>query len=136
MRFDWRHAEERLWGALSAPAPGWLAVGFNTEPTLRGTRFVIAAVAEDGAVRAEEHVAQVPDHVPVEALGGISDLRHVEGRRMGDRSEIAFSLPHRSSDGLAPPLGPGIATHLMLAWSPEADFTHHSAWRGHFDVLL
>lgn len=133
--FAWRHQGDRLYGDLSAPAEGWLAVGFNDEPTLKGTRFVIGAV-DANAVRAELHIADPPHHQPIEALGGLSDIRNLQGRRENGRSLLAFSLPHRSTDRFAVDLMPGRSIHLMLAWSNEPDFAHHSAWRRHVDVIL
>ncbi|MGI9484956.1 MAG: DOMON domain-containing protein [Geminicoccaceae bacterium] len=133
--FAWRHRGDRLHGNLSAPTRGWIAVGFNDEPTLKGTRFLIGSLGDD-KVRAEMHIADPPHHQPVEALGGFSDIGDLQGQRENDRTRIAFSLPHRSTDRFAVDLMPGRSIHLMLAWSHEPDFAHHSAWRRHVDVIL
>ena len=133
--FAWSHRVGRLFGELSAPTKGWLAVGFNDESILKGTRFLIGVV-DDKAVRAEMHIADPPRHQPVESLGGLSDIRDLRGQWESGRSRIVFSLPHRSTDRFAIDLMPGRSTHLMLAWSHEPDFAHHSAWRRHIDVIL
>ncbi len=133
--FGWHHLGDRLFGDLSVPTKGWLAVGFNDEPALKGTRFVIGVV-EANAVRAELHIADPPHHQPIESLGGLSDIRNLQGWRENGRSQIAFSLPHRRLDRFAVDLMPGRSIHLMLAWSNEPDFAHHSAWRRHVDVTL
>ncbi|MEO0362725.1 MAG: DOMON domain-containing protein [Pseudomonadota bacterium] len=136
VRSRWRHRAGRLYGRLSAPTLGWLAVGFNDRPTLAGTRFVIASVSQDGRVVGDERVARPPRHVSVAEAGGRPALTNLSGRRTGSGTEIAFSLPNRFDDGVGPDLPPGAAIHLMLAWAHEPDFDHHSAWRGHFDVNL
>ena len=136
MDFNWRHIEDRLFGRLSAPGSGWLAVGFNRDRQLAGTRFVIAAVAGQ-EIEAEVHVAQPPNHRSIEELTGQpSALADLSGHFDGRRSALAFSLPHRTSDRWSQDISSGQRSHLMLAWSHEADFTHHSAWRGHKDVVL
>lgn len=136
MDFLWSHADGRLHGRLNAPGTGWLAVGFNAERTLRGTRFVIAAVATPPP-RAEVHIAQPPEHRSVEDLTGQpSGLGDVAGGYADGRSTLSFSLPHQSGDRFGHDLSPGRTIHLMLAWSHEPDFDHHSAWRGHTDVTL
>ena len=136
MEFGWRHEADRLYGDLSAPGTGWLAVGFNDARRLDGTRFVIAAVAE-APPRAEVHIALPPDHRTVEALtGSPSGLGDLTGRFEDGRSILSFSLPHRTADRFSRDLSPGRTTHLMLAWSHAPDFDHHSAWRGHVDVVL
>lgn len=133
--FAWQHRDDRLFGDLTAPAEGWLAVGFNDEPALRGTRFVIGVIG-DASIRAELHIADPPRHRQIEVLGGVSDLRDLKGKQEDGRSRLSFSLPHRSTDRFAVDLMPGRSIHLMLAWSNEPDFTHHSAWRRHVDVIL
>lgn len=136
MAFTWRHEADRLHGDLSAPGTGWLAVGFNDARRLEGTRFVIAAVA-DTPPRAEVHIALPPDHRTVEELTGRpSGLGDLTGRVEDGRSALSFSLPHRTADRFARDLSPGRPIHLMLAWSHAPDFDHHSAWRGHVDVVL
>jgi len=133
--FSWTHRQGRLFGTLSAPTHGWLAVGFNDEPTLRGTRFLIGVVQE-ASVRAELHIADPPSHRSIETLGGESDIRDLDGQRKGGQSILSFSLPHRSSDRFAVDLTSGSSIHLMLAWSHEPEFNHHSAWRRHANVTL
>ena len=133
--FAWSHRGGRLFGDLSAPTKGWLAVGFNDEPVLKGARFLIGMV-EGSVVRAEIHIADPPHHQPVESFGGLSDIRDLQGQHESGRSRLAFSLPHRSTDRFAVDLMPGRSIHLMLAWSHEPDFAHHSAWRRHVDVTL
>ncbi len=133
--FDWFHRDGRLFGTLTAPMPGWLAVGFNADQQLAGTRFVIAALIES-RLRAEEHVALVPDHPEIGTLGGTSGLADLSARQQDGRTRLAFSLPHVGTGLHAMDLSPGTRSHLMLAWSHDPDFDHHSAWRRHYDVTL
>ena len=137
MTFDWTHRDGRLHGRLTAPAPGWLAVGFNELRGLTGTRFVMAAVASSGAVTAQERFTVRPGtHSEVGALGGRRTLADLAGRIDGPTTTLDFSLLHAAGDTMAADLRPGAQTHLMLAWSHAPEFTHHSAWRRHFDVVL
>lgn len=133
--FTWHHQADRLRGTLSAPSAGWIAVGFNEVRTLRNTWFVIASVAAK-PIRVEEHIALVPDHRNIVDMGIRSSIDHVSGFHRQGRSQLEFSLPHALPKRPALRLGPGTKTHLMLAWSHEAEFDHHSAWRRHYDVVL
>lgn len=133
--FSWKHKTGRLFGELTAPTEGWIAVGFNERRTLKNTRFVIAAVSMS-PIRAEEHIALVPDHRNVAALGLPRTLDHVSGSYSQGLSRLEFSLPHQFPERPALRLVPGASLHLMLAWSQNTDFTHHSAWRRHHDVQL
>jgi hypothetical protein len=126
-QFAWQHASGRIVCAFAATADGWIAAGFNAVRDLRGTRFAIAA-APPGIVA--ERLAQVPNHIaaPVPAL--------LEARveRNGARVHLHFVFPQEIPGG--PRLAPGARAHVMLAWSHDRDFAHHSAWRRHFDVVL
>jgi hypothetical protein len=132
--FDWRHSGDRLHGTLTAPTRGWIAVGFNMSRRLSGTRFVISITRPKPT--AEMHVALVPEHPTIEFLGGRSGLADVSGRSDDTQSTVKFSLPHLNAAPFDLDLSPGTPVYLMLAWSHEADFAHHSAWRRHLDVVL
>lgn len=134
MEISWHNANGRLHVRLSARTRGWIAVGFNSKRDLKGTRFVIASVA--GPLRAEEHIAQVPAHKEVTALGLAPALQDVQGQYKAPLSHLSFSLPETFPDQPNLALAPGAEVYLMLAWSHEPDFDHHSAWRQHFDVTL
>ncbi|MEO1016222.1 MAG: DOMON domain-containing protein [Pseudomonadota bacterium] len=136
MVFSWSHSDDRLVVELTAPAPGWLAVGFNAETTLIGTRFVMAAVVPEGEIRAEEHLAVPGGHADITELGGVFGVADLGGKIVEGMSEVSFSLPHRADDANAVTLVAGTPVYLMLAWAHEPEFGHHSAWRRHFEVTL
>lgn len=133
--FKWHHQDGRLFGELSAPTDGWIAVGFNAEKSLRGTYFVMAAVST-ASFHAEEHIAIVPQHKRIAELGWSETLVRLSSSYTNGRSQISFSIAANPDlqHGIA--LWQGAQTHMMLAWSHESDFNHHSAWRQHFDVTL
>ncbi len=133
--FRWRHEAGRLHATLAAPTPGWIAAGFNEARTLSNTRFVIAAVST-APIRVEEHIALVPDHQEVGRLGLPRAITDVSGYYDSGLSHLAFSLPQNFPERPSLRLSPGSKTYLMLAWSDEPDFDHHSAWRRHYDLIL
>jgi hypothetical protein len=129
------HRDERLFASFSAPTRGWLAVGFNNFQRFEGSRFVIGH-AKGSTIRIEEHIAIVPDHVPVQELGLQAAVQDASIHSEAGRSRLEFSWPHRFADTDNPSLDAGQLTFIMLAWSQEPDFDHHSAWRRHFWVRL
>lgn len=135
MRFDWRHVDGRFVAILQGPTSGWIAVGFNERRRLAGTRFVIAHVST-GEALAELHHAEVPTHRNVTEFGAKPDLRITDHGYDGHVSRLAFTLPLEGRGAHSLSLTPGTESYVMLAWSHARDFEHHSAWRGHFDVIL
>ena len=133
--FQWYHQGNKLFGKLSAPTDGWFAVGFNGGQSLRGTYFVIAAVSSV-PINAKEHIALVPQHKRLGELGWDETLVPLESSFSNGRSEISFSVVARPDPPHGVALNPGAQTHMMLAWSRDVDFDHHSAWREHLDITL
>ncbi|WP_300064466.1 DOMON domain-containing protein [uncultured Roseobacter sp.] len=129
------HENRRLHAQFGAPTDGWLAVGFNNEQVLEGTRFVIGAM-KNGSFHAEKHIVVGPGHPTVQSLGYEATVTGVTGEVTATHSTMAFSLPHVFPDTSSPSLSPGKTTHLMLACSQDANFSHHSAWRRHLDITL
>jgi hypothetical protein len=129
------HADGRLFATFTTPTIGWVAVGFNNQHRLKGTRFVIGAM-NGNAFHVEEHIAVVPHHPRVQDMGLAAAVEDVAGSVSKNSTTIAFSLPEVLVDSDNPTLLPGASSYLMLAWSHEADFNHHSAWRQHFAVEL
>lgn len=117
----WHVDDEVLHGQVQAPGPGWVAVGFNDQEVLAGSRLVMLAV-RDGQVVGEEHRAEPPDHpvrgvIPEENLVGRVDERGLL---------VTFEIPLASPDLT---LASGQEVYLTLAWSRDPDFGHHSARR-------
>ncbi len=129
------HHGARLHGELTAPTRGWLAAGFNLAAQLRDTRFMIAATCV-AYQRFEEHIAVVPQHHSVVSLGLTPNLADTSGDCDKRTSTARFSFPDQFPDGPPLCLAPGTRVQVMLAWSHEPDFDHHSAWRRHVEVEL
>jgi len=129
------HANGRLISTFTAPTLGWIAVGFNNQQRLKGTRFVIGAMIGN-SFYAEEHIAVVPDHPKVQELGLEAAVDGVVGSVSNNETTMQFSLPNIPIDSDNPTLLSGTSSYLMLAWSHHTDFDHHSAWRRHFPVEL
>lgn len=129
--FEYWHEGGRLYSTFSAPTTGWVAVGFNNEERLEGTRFVIGARVGN-SFHAEEHIAVAPSHPNVQDLGLATAVEDVVGNASESTTTMRFSLPHLLADSDNPTLLSGTRSYIMLAWSHHTDFEHHSAWRRHF----
>ncbi|MEM6312306.1 MAG: DOMON domain-containing protein [Pseudomonadota bacterium] len=134
-QFAFWQGQGRLHARFTAPTDGWLAAGFNNDQRLEQTRFVIGAMRA-GGFYAEEHIAVGPGHPTVQSLGFAPAVTDVVGEIWSNRSTMAFSLPHVFPDTPNPRLTPGTTTYLMLAWSQDTDFQHHSAWRRHLTITV
>lgn len=118
-----------------APTDGWLAVGFNNQADLAGTRFLISAL-ENNVLRHAEHIARQPAHEPIERLGGNTEFFSITMSQTGSGSALIFSVPRNIAPPFPLDLSLGATATLMLAYSTDTDFTHHSTWRRHFPLTL
>ena len=112
MTMKWRRDGETLRIELSSRVDGWVAVGFNREPTLGGSRLFMARV-QAGVAHVEEHWTRPPNHGPID----LQTATEVDGNEQ-DGTTASFAVT----------LAPG-AWHTTLAWSRDDDFDHHSAVR-------
>ena len=135
MSVRWYVEGDELFVTMKAPTTGWVAVGFNTQPTLDGSLLILGAV-ENGKVRVEEHIAQPPKHPTRISLGGSNALRRFEAKEQDGETQVSFVLNLAARDRLAPALSLGALVHLTLAFSQEDDFDHHSIMRTSVQITL
>jgi DOMON domain len=135
VRFQWRIDGARLHGCMTAATSGWLAVGFNTGQELAGARLVMGRVVR-GQAHAEVHLAQPPNHHHRVSRDGGERVGQVNGQQHQGRTQVCFTMALDAADDDDVSLQAGQEIHLVLAWSHEADFQHHSAQRGALQITL
>jgi hypothetical protein len=133
VEFRWTLDGRLLRGCMRARTHGWVAVGFNTQPTPDGARLVMGRVV-DGQAQIEVHRAQPPRHARI--AGADHVVRVVGSVQEASVTRVCFVMPLDPIDPADVTLAAGSPTHLVLAWSHEADFDHHSADRGAVDLQL
>lgn len=133
MAMRWGFHRDRLFIEMAAPTMGWVAVGFNMRRQLSGSLLIMGAVLSTGIVHVEDHaILRVGEHQSRSALGEASLLANVSGsqaRRGRAHTQIQFSLPTSSNDNYMLLLTRGMDYHLIMAYSVETDFQHHSRVR-------
>jgi DOMON domain len=134
--FQWSIKDNgHLLGCMEAKTSGWVAVGFNTRDGLEGARLVMGRVV-GGKAHAEVHIAKPPQHFHRVTEDGAERVTNVTGRLVGGTTTVCFTMPLEAADTEDVPLVAGKKVHLILAWSHEDDFQHHSAQRGSRDIVL
>jgi sugar lactone lactonase YvrE len=128
--FHWIHDGEYLYGALTAPTEGWVAVGFKPEVAMQGANYVYGYVA-DGEVEAFDMWGAQPrgpgSHPPDVDLGGTDDIVAFGGQEADGTTTFEFQIPLDSGDEYDKPLEIGQSHDILLAWGPTDDFAYHGA---------
>jgi hypothetical protein len=136
MSVQWAFHGDQIEFTLSAPSQGWLAIGFNESSALPGTYLVMGRV-QDGAAEVVEHKTLAPgDYRPIYTLGGQASVSGVNGQETSAGTTVRFCLPQYVADGFHRKLSPGSRWSLLVAFSREDDFRHHSMMRTHLPVTL
>lgn len=136
MHLEWAFQGEWLHLTMQAPTRGWLAIGLNTSEGLAGTNLMMAAVQEAEVRLSDRYILAPGEHRSVEELGGVPSLILLEGRESAEQTSITFKMPVRASDRFHYNLEAGKKYHLLLAYSLEDDFMHHSIMRCAVEISL
>jgi DOMON domain len=135
VRLQWVIRDQTLHACMEATTRGWVAVGFNTKPTLDGARLVMGRVV-NGRVEAQVHIAKPPHHIHRLTPQGAERLSNVMGVHESSKTRICFNMPLAAVDAEDVQLRAEQNTHIVLAWSHESDFDHHSAQRNAVQAKL
>lgn len=136
MEVRWRFTEDQIELEMSAPTTGWLAIGFNGRSGLTGTNLIMGSVANGETTLSDQYVSRPGDHRPISEHGGKSWLQLVDGEETDSQTRIRFLLPRGQSDQWHHALTPGKNLYLLVAFSREDDFAHHSMMRTEVKIEL
>ncbi|MGB3467735.1 MAG: DOMON domain-containing protein, partial [Cyclobacteriaceae bacterium] len=129
MQVSWHYEGETIAIELKAPTTGWLAIGFNEKPSLKGTYLVMTRIRNDIPLIEEHYTFDHGDYRSFKSLNLKSNVSAVSGCEIIGKSKIRFSLPVNSDGKFTKLLKKGMKYYLILAFSRSDDFQHHSVMR-------
>ncbi len=136
MKVFWTFEGKDIRFQITAPTEGWVAIGFNTRDELKGTNLIMSQVVNDFPVLSDRYILVAGDHRQVQDLGGIAAATLVSGKETPMCTRIELVVPIKASDRFHHELLPGSSIHLLLAYSQEDDFDHHSLMRTSLKIQL
>ncbi|MDW3646953.1 MAG: DOMON domain-containing protein [Bacteroidia bacterium] len=136
MLVSWEEKGEYLEFEVSAPSQGWLAVGFNEEEGLAGTHLIMAAVRGKSVHLSDRFILKAGDHRALSELGVGEKLELISGEENASGSRVSFRIPKLSQDDYHKNLLPASSFHMLMAYSREDDFTHHSMMRTSVKITI
>lgn len=137
MTFAWAYANTQLHIALRAPTRGWVAIGFNQRNQLAGTNLIMGAILPNGTVHVQDrYIMRAGLHRAKAELGAHDRVGNAWGIENRNTTDIRFSLPITANDRYSYTLARGQQWHVLLAYSVDDDFMHHSRMRTHTIVQL
>lgn len=132
----WEIEKEEIHFEMEAPTDGWVTIGFNETTSLAGTYLLMGRVRNGKAEIVEHYTDRPGSYKPITDYGVPSQIAKVSGDEKGNATKLCFSIPIKKASKYHKELSLGTKWNLLLAYSLDDDFQHHSIMRTSTTVEL
>ncbi|MDX1958280.1 MAG: DOMON domain-containing protein [Leptospiraceae bacterium] len=136
MNVSWKYEDKFLIFRMRSKSKGWMAIGFNETSELKGTKLIMGAITKDSVVVSERYIIEPGVHKSLTELGLKEEIQIQNYKEVNGIKEIEFKLPVASKQKFSKNLTRGNKIHLLIAYSLENDFMHHSISRTSIPIEL
>ena len=136
MVLEWKMEEAQIRCKVKAPGTGWVAIGFNPKEGLTGTNLIMGAVRNGTCQMSDRFIVKPGEHKAISELGAKEKLSEIKGTEEDGSTTLEFCIPINSSDAYHHTLKAGNGYHVLLAYSQDDDFGHHSIMRTSVYITL
>ncbi|MEN6363977.1 MAG: DOMON domain-containing protein, partial [Rectinema sp.] len=137
-RFLWKVEGDRIFFAIDAVSPGWVAVGFDPGTIMSKADMVFGIVSANGDVKAVDawSAGMFGPPRPDVDLGGKANVLTYAGKRNGDKVVFEFSRLLAAGDKFDKTLPATGKVKLICAIGPNLDSTvkHRKTGKGTMDL--
>ena len=136
MTVKWKIEKELIHFEMEAPTDGWVAIGFNENGALAGTYLIMGRV-KNGEIEIVEHYTDRPSSYKSIIQYGIkSQLTNISGTETEYSTSLKFSIPMKAASRYHKELMSDTKWKLLMAYSLDDDFQHHSIMRTSVEIRL
>lgn len=136
MIVSWEVQENQIYFEMQAPTQGWVTIGFNENESLSGAYLLMGRIKNGKAEVVEHYVKQPGDYQPILEYGIESQILSVNGLENETQTQLSFSIPIAAISQYHKNLFVGTQWTLIIAYSTEDDFQHHSIMRTSAKIQL
>lgn len=136
MQVSWEFQQDRICFIMSAPTDGWVTIGFNETKNMTGAYLLMGRVKNAKSEVVEHFTISPGYYVTVDSLGGAAQIADVSGTQKGKNTLLRFSLPVEAKSKYQKNLSEGEKYIMILAYSRDDDYQHHSIMRTSIRVEL
>ncbi len=136
MTVSWKHEGNRVFFEMTAPTTGWVAIGFNPDEGITATYLLMGRVVNGEAELVEHYTLAPGNYKDIESLGDKVAVANVSGEESGNTSTIRFSLPVKTDGKYQKSLTTELKYTMLMAFSRDDDFQHHSMMRTSTSIKL
>jgi len=136
MTVKWEFKADRIHFEISAPTAGWVTIGFNTHSGTKGAYLLMGHIVNDIPSVVEHYTLNPGNYKSLEALGKSSNISDVSGKESDSTTRLTFSLPINKNSQYRKTLKKDLSYYMIMAFSQDDDFQHHSIMRTSIQVKL
>lgn len=136
MQVKWKWEGETLCFQVFAPKDGWVAIGLNSKSGLTGTNLIMGYVKDSNIKIQDRYVLKPGNHQAIKSLGGEDILMEKNGFEDKNGTTISFKIPAQPNDEFHQNIQKGKKYFMLLAYSREDDFGHHSMMRTEVTIIF
>ncbi|KAA1241569.1 DOMON domain-containing protein [Aquimarina sp. RZ0] len=138
MTVHWYHKDGRIFIKTSTPATGWVAIGFNDTSDITDTYLLMGHNMNDTPMVVEYYTVNPRNYKPVTSFNIPYQTKNISGEENMGITLLKFSLPLQQISKYQKNLSNGkeYQYHMIMAYSPEDDFQHHSIMRTSVSIKL
>ena len=134
--FNYTIQGDSLACTLEAKTNGWIGVGFNDKNSIVNSDLLLFNIIDGIAFSTDLYVKGVGNPQKDSVLGGANTIRKLNGIEKDGITNVKFTIPLRSGDPFDFEHRFNAPYWLILAYSVEDDFSHHSRVRNHVPFKL
>lgn len=136
MMVNWHFDLNRIHFELNAPTDGWVAIGFNDQVGITDTYLLMGNVINNKPNVEEYFTLRPGDYQSLKSLGISNEVKNISGYENNNNTYLQFSLPINAQSKYQRDLSIGKNYVMLIAYSQEDDFQHHSIMRTSINVKL
>ncbi len=136
MQVSWHYQNDRIFFKMIAPTDGWITIGFNTSAGTAGAYLLMGHVVKGKAEVVEHYTTSPGNYNPITKFGATAQVKDAYGKQNGEHTSIGFSLPVHANSKYQRNLTEGLEYIMLIAYSQEDDFQHHSIMRTSVKIKL
>ncbi len=134
--FTYTIEDDNLMCTLEARTNGWVGVGFNDKNSIVHSDLLLFNVINGKVTSTDLYVKGVGNPRKDSDLGGENTIKLLSGIEKNGLTSVKFSIPLQSGDPFDFEHRLNDTYWLILAYSVEDDFGHHSRVRRHVPFKL
>ena len=136
MAVSWYYNNDRIYFKMIAPTDGWVTIGFNTSTSTTGAYLLMGHIINGNVAVVEHYTTSPGNYSAITKFGAMAQVADVSGQQKGQRTTIEFSLPVMASGKYQRDLIEGLSYTMLIAYSQEDNFQHHSIMRTPVEIKL